>query len=67
VLARSLGSQESTTSDFLSMLMFQPDYLDRLMEIGEADAEAQMDQIRALVEGTTEESEAEAPAAAPSR
>jgi NTE family protein len=49
LLARSLGSQEATTSDFLSMLMFQPDYLERLMEIGEADAEAQMDEIRALL------------------
>ena len=50
LLARSLGSQEATTSDFLSMLMFQPDYLERLMEIGEADAEAQMDEIRKLIE-----------------
>jgi NTE family protein len=53
LLARSLGSQEATTSDFLSMLMFQPDYLERLMEIGEADAEAQMGEIRALMEGAT--------------
>jgi hypothetical protein len=29
----------------LSMLMFQKDYLTRLMEIGEADAEAQAAQI----------------------
>jgi NTE family protein len=49
LLARSLGSQEANTSDFLSMLMFQPDYLECLMEIGEADAEAQIDEIRALV------------------
>lgn len=51
LLARSLGSQEATTSDFLSMLMFQPDYLERLMEIGEADAEAQIEGIRRLMEG----------------
>jgi NTE family protein len=53
LLARSLGSQEATTSDFLSMLMFQPDYLEKLMEIGEADAEAQMAEIRELVEPLT--------------
>jgi NTE family protein len=53
LLARSLGSQEATTSDFLSMLMFQPDYLEKLMEIGEADAEAQMEEIRELVEPLT--------------
>jgi NTE family protein len=51
LLARSLGSGEASTSDFLSMLMFQPDYLECLMEIGEADAEAQMDEIRGLMEG----------------
>ena len=31
LLARSLGSHEATTSDFLSMLMFQPDYLEQLL------------------------------------
>lgn len=51
VLTRSLGSHESTTSDFLSMLMFQPDYLERLMEIGEADAEARLPEIRELLAG----------------
>jgi NTE family protein len=51
LLARSVGSQEGTTSDFLSMLMFQPDYLECLMEIGEADAEAQIEEIRKLLEG----------------
>ena len=34
--------------------MFQPDYLQRLIELGEADAEARLDEIRALVEGTGE-------------
>ena len=54
-LARALGAQESSTSDFLSMLMFQPDYLERLMEIGEADAETRMDEIRELVKGSEAE------------
>jgi len=51
LLARSLGSQESTTSDFLSMLMFQPDYLERLMDLGETDAEEQLPELRELLEG----------------
>ena len=51
LLARSLGTGEGTTSDFLSMLMFQPDYLECLMQIGEADAEARMGEIRGLLEG----------------
>src|SRR5436309_7892376 len=46
LLARSLGSQEGNTSDFLSMLMFQPDYLEALMDIGESDAEERMDDLR---------------------
>jgi len=48
-LTRSLGTRESTTPDFLSMLMFQPDYLGRLLEIGERDALARGDEIRRLV------------------
>lgn len=49
-LIRSLGTRESDTSDFLSMLMFQPDYLQRLIELGEEDAEARLEEIRGLVE-----------------
>jgi NTE family protein len=51
LLARSIGSDQATSSDFLSMLMFQPDYLVRLMDIGEADAEARMAEIRAFMAG----------------
>jgi NTE family protein len=48
-LTRSLGTKETETSDFLSMLMFQGDYLQKLMEIGEEDAEARLPRIRELV------------------
>lgn len=48
-LTRSLGTRETTTPDFLSYLMFQPDYLERLITIGEADAEARLPEIQALV------------------
>lgn len=51
LLARSLGTGESTTSDFLSMLMFQPDYLECLMQLGEKDAEARIGEIGELLEG----------------
>jgi len=49
LLGRSLGTGEVTTSDFLSMLMFQPDYLGCLMDIGEADAEARIGEIGKLL------------------
>jgi NTE family protein len=48
-LTRSLGTRETTTPDFLSMLMFQPEYLAHMMEIGERDAAARIDEIRRLV------------------
>lgn len=48
-LTRSLGTRETSSPDFLSLLMFQPEYLRKLIEIGEADAEANIDQIGRLV------------------
>jgi NTE family protein len=50
-LTRSLGTRETEGSDFLSMLMFQPDYLEKLIEIGEEDAAARLPEIRELVGG----------------
>jgi NTE family protein len=37
-LVRGLGSRETRSNDLLSLLMFQPDYIARLIELGEADA-----------------------------
>jgi len=37
-LTRGLGTREVRSNDFLSLLMFQPDYLSRLVELGEEDA-----------------------------
>jgi len=48
-LTRGLGTRETTSPDLLSMLLFQPDYLSRLIEIGERDAEARAVEILALV------------------
>ncbi|MDX1421280.1 MAG: patatin-like phospholipase family protein [Rubricoccaceae bacterium] len=49
-LMRGLGVGETRSPDWLSMLLFEPDYLRLLMEIGEADAEAQADAIAAFLE-----------------
>jgi NTE family protein len=49
-LTRSLGTKETDSSAFLSFLMFQPDYLQRVLEMGEADAEARLEDVRGLME-----------------
>lgn len=38
-LTRGLGTKQTRSPDFLSLILFQPDYLRALMEIGEEDAE----------------------------
>ena len=48
-LTRSLGTRETDSSDLLSFLMFQPDYLQRLLKMGEEDAEARLDDLRHLL------------------
>ncbi len=47
-LTRGLGTRETESPDFLSLLMFQPDYLRRLIEIGQADAESRLEEIAGL-------------------
>jgi len=51
-MTRGLGTRETRSNDLLSLLMFQPDYLTRLIELGEADAEHRRDEIESLLEGT---------------
>ncbi len=53
-LTRSLGSREMASQDLLSLLMFQEDYIDRLLAIGAADAEREADRIAALLADTNE-------------
>ena len=48
-LMRGLGTRETRSPDWLSMLLFEPDYVRHLIEIGERDAEAQIDEIGALL------------------
>ena len=45
-LTRSLGTRETSNADFISLLMFVPEYLQRLIAIGEADAESRMEDVR---------------------
>lgn len=47
-MTRGLGTRETKSPDVLSMLMFQKDYLTRLIEIGEADAEARAEELAAF-------------------
>jgi NTE family protein len=49
-LTRRLGTRETRSQDLLSMVMFQGDYVDRLIEMGEADADARTDEIAAIIE-----------------
>jgi NTE family protein len=48
-LSRGWGTRQTTSPDILSMLMFQPDYLRRLIELGEADADARSEEIEAFM------------------
>ncbi len=53
-MTRGLGTKDTSSPDALSLVMFQPDYLRRLIDIGEADAEARADEIDAFVLSSTE-------------
>ena len=45
-LTRGLGTRETRSNDLLSLMMFQTDYIQRLIEMGEADAAARLPDIR---------------------
>jgi len=48
-LGRGLGTHRTASPDWLSMVLFDPRYLRTLIEIGEADAEQQMEGIEELL------------------
>jgi len=48
-LTRGLGTRDTKSPDLLSLLMFQPDYIRAMIEVGERDAEARHAEIEALV------------------
>jgi NTE family protein len=44
-MTRGLGTRKTSSSDVLSLVMFQADYIQRLIELGESDAAARADAI----------------------
>ena len=48
-LTRGLGTRKTVSPDYLSLIMFEPEYLRRLIEIGEADAQANLDRIAEIL------------------
>ncbi len=48
-LTRRLGTRNARSSDLLSAIMFQADFISRLVELGEADAAAQEEKILAFL------------------
>ena len=48
-MTRGLGTRDTKSPDLLSLLMFQPDYIRALIEVGERDAEARQGEIAELV------------------
>jgi NTE family protein len=50
-LTRGLGTRETRSNDLISLVMFQSDYLRRLLELGEADAAERADEIELFLAG----------------
>src|SRR6185369_8483064 len=59
LVTRALGAKQTESPDFVSLLMFEPHYTQRLIEIGEADVDSQLDKVRAFL-GLEEGERAEA-------
>ena len=53
-LTRGLGTRETSSPDFLSLLMFHPGYIQELIAIGERDVESRLDDFRALADPAKE-------------
>ena len=49
-MTRGLGTRHTKAPDFLSLIMFQPDYTAELIRVGEADAERRETDLAALLE-----------------
>jgi NTE family protein len=49
-MTRGLGTREQRSPDVLAMLMFQPDYLGELIDMGERDAERMSEAMEAFFE-----------------
>ncbi|MEO8679696.1 MAG: patatin-like phospholipase family protein [Vicinamibacterales bacterium] len=51
-MTRGLGTREARSNDMLSLVMFQADYVQRLIEMGEKDAALRLPEIRRFLEGS---------------
>ncbi len=51
LFTRAMGARETESPDVLSMLMFEPNYTRTLIEIGEADIESRLDELREFLGG----------------
>lgn len=51
-MTRGLGTRETESPDALSIVLFEPDYLKRLMDLGEADAEERAGEIEDFIRGS---------------
>lgn len=49
LITRGLGAKETDSPEFVSLLMFEPSYTKRIIEIGEADVEKRLAEIRAFL------------------
>ena len=48
-LTRRLGTKQARSQDLISTVMFQADYIGRLMELGAADVEEQLPELKAFL------------------
>ena len=48
-LTRGLGTRETRSNDMLSLVMFQPDSVQRLIAMGEADARARLPELKTFL------------------
>jgi NTE family protein len=50
-MTRGLGTRETRSNDMLSLVMFQPDYVKRLIDMGEKDALVRLPELKAFLAG----------------
>src|SRR5207245_8376377 len=49
IFTRALGSRETESPAFMSLLMFEPNYTRVLIELGEQDVESRLDDLKAFL------------------
>jgi NTE family protein len=57
MVTRAMGANETDSPDFVSLLMFEPNYLQRLIELGEHDVESRLDELRTFFGEDAQESQ----------